>query len=687
MRFFHSSKTLRACMITIFVLAVLFASLSIACAAETEYVAQISDSNGKLIKYTTLEAACAAVEAGDDIQLLRSTEVSADFLPSVNCRIYGLKNEETVITVLTDSSCTINAGGQLYLQDVIITASGPSAEITLNMNGHGLSLSDSSVPHIDMVTSSPEVCRFYNQVHVDSVVTSGKVEFNTASVYADTIRASVFDINGSCTLTDASPDSSEAILQLSNTSAQSRYFEGNGIMTIETDSSAMLSSDGAAIISLDVPASIPVSETDRILAGNSLKNILPESAGKVPTLFGIQSVPGSASPLCTSYNYLAAEAYSIECDPSVLNRTMFRAGDTLNLSSVTAVLTYRHGSHIYKTERPHGYGNSFPDGTITCSVMHNQTIPEGAASVYLTWQPASGITRTCTLFGLTDYVIVDITNSHDQYCTGSLSFNETATAALGSRFEIENPSPVNIQRIRVVKGDSIVLNTATYQSPVKITAGSCTVVRSGEKQFTVSGLAKDTAVNGHFCPLRYTISCGSGGTYTTDKLTMTFTPDEGYQVKEVILNGVSYGKTTSIVLLEADSSIKVTFEKTDGSSEDDKPQDDVISSKNQKTIRGVEATTIKLTTTRGKGYIRLSWKKSAGYKVDYYEVHRSLKKNSGYGTKPFYKTSSGSKTTYKNTKSLKSGTRYYFKVRGVRIIDGKKYYTQYSNKSWRTAYK
>ena len=106
---------------------------------------------------------------------------------------------------------------------------------------------------------------------------------------------------------------------------------------------------------------------------------------------------------------------------------------------------------------------------------------------------------------------------------------------------------------------------------------------------------------------------------------------------------------------------------------------------NEKIRNGVENTKITLKSSyTSKGKIKLSWKKSAGYKVDYYEVFRSTKKSSGYGKKAFYKTPDGKKTTYINSK-VKSGTRYYYKVRGVRIVDGEKIYTPYSNKAYRKA--
>lgn len=96
---------------------------------------------------------------------------------------------------------------------------------------------------------------------------------------------------------------------------------------------------------------------------------------------------------------------------------------------------------------------------------------------------------------------------------------------------------------------------------------------------------------------------------------------------------------------------------------------------------GVNRTTLTASGACEGNGIRINWKKSKGYKMDYFEIFRSVKKSSGYGTKPIFSTKDGDKFTYRNTKSLTKGIRYYYKVRGVRIMEGTPYYTQWSTKA------
>ena len=97
----------------------------------------------------------------------------------------------------------------------------------------------------------------------------------------------------------------------------------------------------------------------------------------------------------------------------------------------------------------------------------------------------------------------------------------------------------------------------------------------------------------------------------------------------------------------------------------------------KKTIAGVKKTSVKLTTKSLKNKIKVSWSKSKGYKVDAYEVYRAASKSGKYSK--LYTTKKSNAKGYTNSKKLNNGKTYFYKVRGVRTIDGKTYYTKWSN--------
>ena len=88
-----------------------------------------------------------------------------------------------------------------------------------------------------------------------------------------------------------------------------------------------------------------------------------------------------------------------------------------------------------------------------------------------------------------------------------------------------------------------------------------------------------------------------------------------------------------------------------------------------------------LTKLNGKKAVKITWSNSADFDFDGYEVYRSEKRYSGYGTEPYFTTD---KTVYYNTKDLKTGHKYYYKVVGYKMVDGEKVYSGKVLKAWRT---
>ena len=83
---------------------------------------------------------------------------------------------------------------------------------------------------------------------------------------------------------------------------------------------------------------------------------------------------------------------------------------------------------------------------------------------------------------------------------------------------------------------------------------------------------------------------------------------------------------------------------------------------------------IEISVKAGKGFNKITITLNNGTKVDGFQIYRSTDKKKG-----FKKIKTTSKSTFKDKKSLVSGTQYYYKARGYVKVNGKKYYSDWSD--------
>ena len=132
---------------------------------------------------------------------------------------------------------------------------------------------------------------------------------------------------------------------------------------------------------------------------------------------------------------------------------------------------------------------------------------------------------------------------------------------------------------------------------------------------------------------------------------------------DVTVNGVSKGAVTTLTGLKTGDKVVVTAQK--------KADDNAALIEAVKNTRLVARSA--MSTAKGKKAVKVYWYAEDGSDVDFdgYEVYRSLKRYSGFGKSPFFETAN---EKYYNT-AIKKGTRYYYKVRAYKVIDGEKIYT------------
>ena len=138
-------------------------------------------------------------------------------------------------------------------------------------------------------------------------------------------------------------------------------------------------------------------------------------------------------------------------------------------------------------------------------------------------------------------------------------------------------------------------------------------------------------------------------TLSADGKTATITAFDGYEIADVMLNGVSLGKVTEVKNLKTGDKLVVTVEKKEA--EPTKEEILAALADQQLTARS------KLVTMKnGKKAVKITWYNKNGEIMDFdgVEIYRSTKRNSGYGKKPIFISATGKcyNTAIKSRKRL-----------------------------------
>lgn len=165
-----------------------------------------------------------------------------------------------------------------------------------------------------------------------------------------------------------------------------------------------------------------------------------------------------------------------------------------------------------------------------------------------------------------------------------------------------------------------------------------------------------------------TITANNGTVVATSKdgTAVTFTPDAGYIIMDVIVNGKSVGAFASVTNLKTGDIVECITQNKAGMQ--------ALMNNYALTARSKN-----VTMKNGKSAIRISWFDRNGDKMDFdgVEIQRSTKRYSG-----FKKMFDSNRNKYYNT-NIKTGTKYYYRVRGYVLFNGEKVYTDWSLKAFR----
>lgn len=244
------------------------------------------------------------------------------------------------------------------------------------------------------------------------------------------------------------------------------------------------------------------------------------------------------------------------------------------------------------------------------------------------------------------------------------------------------------EEVAVVDRNGVVTVKGAGQAIITVTASETSEYAEGSKEITVNVDAAEQTVTTSFTRYkrhdldpRFNLNAKTTG---DGKITYE-SSDES--VAKINSRGnvaiVGPGEVEFTVRAEAtenfeadEKTVYLTVEGFDSEEERELAKEEIFEG-----VKNTKVVDVKATGLKTK--VRLDWKKSrTDYAVDCYQVYRSTKKSTGY--KKIYTSADAKKLYVINSKNVEPDTTYWYKIRGVRFVDGKLAFTPFTRISAKT---
>mgnify|MGYP004613569961 CR=1 FL=1 len=469
-------------------------------------------------------------------------------------------------------------------------------------------------------------------------------------------------------------------LELTNGSSFEAKNEGYGEGDVETktvtvtntgaeatgDLTVALSGDNANCFEI-LPTESTISSINRVggIATFSIKPIIGLSPGTYTAKITVggkdnNGIEAQSLDIRFTVNSAVTKTLTSIAVTTPPTKTTYTAGDNFDSAGMVVTATYSDSS----------------TSVVPATVTDGTALTAGKTSVTISYTEG-GVTKTATqaiMVNASEYSIT-VTDGKATQNEGT----EISKASVGTTVTLTAnaaPSGKVFDKWVVENGNIILADANSATTTFTMPAGAVSVEATYKDVPHTGGGSHSSSIQ------KPTIIAGEGAETSLSILgtNLTIKVTEGYELTDVILNGVSKGKVTELTGLRTGDKVEVKTEK-----KQEKPsKEEIIAALDSSKL---VARSKLITLENGKKAVRVTWYDQNGNEINFdgIEVYRSVKRYKGYGLEPFY-TTKGDKSEgyYVNTKDLKEGTTYYYKVRGYVTIDGQKYYTDYSDKAWRT---